>query len=264
MRGIARAQGKAVAIFVVARAQRGLQGLGRRDVAGSLAGDDDIAASEFAGSELVAVARPSEAAGLRRCAKPVNQGGNFVDIELVTGEMCPVASGFIGLDSYSRVRARKRRVVEDRQKSGKRVYGGWRKAEPEGLGKRCVLALGFGLVGRIVGGDRSGVHGLAQSHGLQTPSPRARSLPWCSYSTSQYPSCGGVLAGLMIERSRPGEPLGLPRVTQAAGAISRAQSAKLGTKPRSSTTCRSPISRTGTSRPSLLVIVTPNSCSSII
>src|ERR1700678_3386693 len=51
--------------------------------------------------------------------------------------------------------------------------------------------------------------------------------------------------------------IGCARPIHGSGRMQRTQSAKLGMKPRSSTTCCSPISRTGTTRPVETVIVGP-------
>src|SRR3546814_1477020 len=51
--------------------------------------------------------------------------------------------------------------------------------------------------------------------------------------------------------------MGCARPIHGSGRIERTQSAKLGMKPRSSRTCCSPTSRTGTTRPVDSVIVTP-------
>src|SRR5579872_5513620 len=51
--------------------------------------------------------------------------------------------------------------------------------------------------------------------------------------------------------------IGCARPIQGSGRMQRAQSAKLGMKPRSSNTCCSPIRRTGTTRPVEMVTVAP-------
>src|SRR5579883_415425 len=57
--------------------------------------------------------------------------------------------------------------------------------------------------------------------------------------------------------------IGCARPIQGSGRIQRTQSAKLGMKPRSSTTCCSPISRTGTTRPVEMMMVAPKKRSSM-
>src|SRR3546814_8747750 len=57
--------------------------------------------------------------------------------------------------------------------------------------------------------------------------------------------------------------MGCARPIHGSGRIERTQSAKLGMKPRSSRTCCSPTSRTGTTRPVDSVIVTPKKRSSM-
>lgn len=60
-----------------------------------------------------------------------------------------------------------------------------------------------------------------------------------------------------MDRLRPARPI------HGTERIARAQSAKLGMKPRSSRTCISPMRRTGTTRPVESVSVAPNTVSSM-
>ena len=71
----------------------------------------------------------------------------------------------------------------------------------------------------------------------------------------------GLLVGLTRKSDQPAAAkgstsrwIGWARPIQGSGRMQRTQSAKLGMKPRSSRTCCSPISRTGTTRPVEIVI----------
>src|SRR5690606_20881737 len=112
--------------------------------------------------------------------------------------------------------------------------------------------------------DRNAVCGFDREYGhvglLKCESP----VRWPGYAV------GMVLGALDQAVSRPGAAngstslwIGCARPIQGSGLMQRTQSAKLGTKPRSSMQCCSPIGRTGTTRPVESVIVGPKKRSSM-
>jgi hypothetical protein len=139
------------------------------------------------------------------------------------------------------------------------VFDGEAAGFSEPVGVVAALAIDRNAVG--------GFDGERGNDGLQTCESPARPGSGKRYEGGcRSGCCGGLISAAVSPDAAKGSTslwIGCARPIHGSRRMQRTQSAKLGMKPRSSITCCSPISRTGTTRPVETVIVGPKKRSSM-